>query len=166
MVRIILTGHADAEALVDAINRGQVYRYVTKPWDDEDLRLTVVRALQHYEVTRSRHEAEETNKRLTRRLRAMTRGVVRAIADTLEAKDRYVYGHARRVSGYASAIGRRMRLGTGRARTALAGRPTPRRRQDQHARLRPAQAGRAHRGRARHRPAPLGARRAPAGRCA
>src|SRR5687768_13659793 len=110
MVRIILTAHADAEALADAINRGQVYRYAKKPWDDEDLRLTVVRALQHYEVTRSRHEADETNKRLTRRLQAMTRGVVRAIADTLEAKDRYVYGHARRVSGYASAIGRRMRL--------------------------------------------------------
>jgi putative nucleotidyltransferase with HDIG domain len=110
MVRIILTAHADAQALADAINRGQVYRYATKPWDDEDLRLTVVRALQHYEVTRSRHEADEANKRLARRLQAMTRGVVRAIADTLEAKDRYVYGHARRVSGYASAIGRRMRL--------------------------------------------------------
>ncbi|MET0626058.1 MAG: HD domain-containing phosphohydrolase [Pyrinomonadaceae bacterium] len=110
MVRLILTARADAEALADAINRGQVYRYAKKPWDDEDLRLTVVRALQHYEVTRSRHEADETNKRLGRRLQAMTRGVVRAIADTLEAKDRYVYGHARRVSGYASAIGRRMRL--------------------------------------------------------
>ena len=113
MVRLILTAHADAEALADAINRGQVYRYLNKPCDDEDLRLTVVRALQHYEVTRSRHEADETNKRLARRLQAMTRGVVRAIADTLEAKDRYVYGHARRVSGYALAIGRRMRLGTG-----------------------------------------------------
>ena len=110
MVRIILTAHADAQALADAINRGRVYRYVTKPWNDEDLRLTVVRALQHYAVTRSHHEADETNKRLARRLQAMTRGVVRAIADTLEAKDRYVYGHARRVSGYASAIGRRMRL--------------------------------------------------------
>ncbi|HEX7314712.1 MAG TPA: HD domain-containing phosphohydrolase [Pyrinomonadaceae bacterium] len=110
MVRIILTAHADAHELADAINRGQVYRYATKPWEDEDMRLTVVRALQHYEVTRSRHEADETNKRLARRLQAMTRGVVRAIADTLEAKDRYVYGHARRVSGYASAIGRRMRL--------------------------------------------------------
>jgi len=110
MVRIVLTAHADAQALADAINRGQVYRYATKPWQDEDLRLTVVRALQHYEVMRSRHEADETNKRLARRLQAMTRGVVRAIADTLEAKDRYVYGHARRVSGYASAIGRRMLL--------------------------------------------------------
>jgi putative two-component system response regulator len=111
VVRIMLTAHADADALVNAINRGQVYRCASKPWDDEELRMTVARALRHYEVTRSRHEAEETNKRLARRLRAMTRGVVRAIADTIEAKDRYVYGHARRVSGYATAIGRRMRLG-------------------------------------------------------
>jgi putative nucleotidyltransferase with HDIG domain len=110
MVRIILTAETDAQALVEAVNRGQVYRYATKPWADEDMRLTVMRALQHYEVVKSCHEADETNKRLARRLQAMTRGVVRAIADTLEAKDRYVYGHARRVSGYASAIGRRMRL--------------------------------------------------------
>lgn len=111
VVRIMLTADADADALVAAINRGQVYRCAAKPWDDGELGLTVARALRHYEVTRSRHEAEETNKRLARRLRAMTRGVVRAIADTIEAKDRYVYGHARRVSGYATAIGRRMRLG-------------------------------------------------------
>ena len=110
VVRILLTAHADADALAAAINRAQVYRYATKPWDEEELSRTVARALRHYEVTRSRHEAEETNKRLARRLRAMTRGVVRAIADTIEAKDRYVYGHARRVSGYATAIGRRMRL--------------------------------------------------------
>lgn len=111
VVRIMLTAHADADALVAAINRAQVYCYISKPWDDGELRMTVGRALRHYDVTRSRHEAEETNKRLARRLRAMTRGVVRAIADTIEAKDRYVYGHARRVSGYATAIGRRMRLG-------------------------------------------------------
>ena len=110
MVRIILTGYTDMEALVDAINCGHIYRYVTKPWDNDDLRLTVAHALKHYEANRSRQEAEVANRRLTERLQAMTQGVVRAIADTLEAKDRYVYGHARRVSGYASAIGRRMRL--------------------------------------------------------
>jgi putative two-component system response regulator len=111
MVRIILTGYTDMEALVDAINCGQIYRYITKPWDNEDLRLTVAQALRHYEANRSLYEAVEANRRLAGRLQAMTEGVVRAVADTLEAKDRYVYGHARRVSGYASAIGRRMRLG-------------------------------------------------------
>jgi putative nucleotidyltransferase with HDIG domain len=110
-VRIILTGYTDMEALVEAINCGQVYRYVTKPWNNEDLRLTAARALEHYEVNRSRHEIEEANKRLSRRLQAMSHGIIRAIADTLEAKDRYVYGHARRVSGYAFAAGRRLRLG-------------------------------------------------------
>jgi putative nucleotidyltransferase with HDIG domain len=110
MVRIILTGYTDFGALVEAINCGQVYKYVTKPWSNDELRLTVERALEHYETNRSHHELEQTNKRLTTRLQAMTHSFVRAIADALEAKDEHVYGHARRVSGYATAIGRRLRL--------------------------------------------------------
>src|SRR5918912_3895646 len=92
MVRMILTGYTDVSALVEAINCGQVYRYVTKPWDNDDLRLTVERALQHYETNKARHELEGANKRLASRLQAMTRGVVRTIADTMEAKDPYTYG--------------------------------------------------------------------------
>ncbi|MFL6257544.1 MAG: HD domain-containing phosphohydrolase [Pyrinomonadaceae bacterium] len=110
MVRMILTGYTDMCALVEAINCGQVYRYVTKPWDNDDLRLTVARALEHYETNKSHHELEVANKRLSLRLREMTRGFVRAIADALEARDPFVYGHARRVGGYAGAIGRRMHL--------------------------------------------------------
>src|SRR5687767_320647 len=49
-VRIILTGYTDVNALVEAINSGVVYKYVTKPWVNEDLQLTVKRALQHYET--------------------------------------------------------------------------------------------------------------------
>ena len=41
MVRMILTGYTDVEALVEAINCGEVYRYVTKPWNNDELRLTV-----------------------------------------------------------------------------------------------------------------------------
>ena len=110
MVRMILTGYTEMGALVEAINCGQVYRYLTKPWDNDDLRLTVARALEHYETNKSHHELEVANKRLSLRLREMTRGFVRAIADALEARDPFVYGHARRVGGYAGAIGRRMHL--------------------------------------------------------
>lgn len=110
MVRIILTGYTDVSSLVEAINCGHVYKFMTKPWDNTALRLTVERALEHYETNRARHELEQANKRLSRRLEAMTRGVVRAIADALEAKDEFVYGHARRVSGFATAIARRMDL--------------------------------------------------------
>jgi response regulator RpfG family c-di-GMP phosphodiesterase len=110
MLRIILTGYTDMTALVEAINCGHVYKYMTKPWDNNALRLTVERALEHYETNRALHELEQTNKRLSIRLQEMTREVVRAIADALEAKDEHVYGHARRVTGYATAIARRMNL--------------------------------------------------------
>ncbi|HYY58142.1 MAG TPA: HD domain-containing phosphohydrolase [Pyrinomonadaceae bacterium] len=110
MVRIILTGYTDVSALVEAINCGHVYKYVTKPWNNDELRLTVERALEHYETKKSRYELEQANGRLSLRLQEMTRGVVRAIAGALEAKDEYVYDHARRVSGFALVIGRQLGL--------------------------------------------------------
>ncbi|MCM3872354.1 MAG: response regulator [Pyrinomonadaceae bacterium] len=69
MVRIILTGYTDVETLVEAINSGLVYKYVTKPWDNEELSLTVNRALEHYETNKGRHELEMMNQRLTTRMR-------------------------------------------------------------------------------------------------
>lgn len=69
MVRMILTGYTDVDALVEAINSDLVYKYVTKPWNNEELRLTVSRALEHYETTKARHELQMTNQRLVARLR-------------------------------------------------------------------------------------------------
>jgi DNA-binding NtrC family response regulator len=68
MVRLILTGYTDVETLVEAINSGLVYQYVTKPWNNDELRLTVSRALEHYEIKKARHELEMSNQRLTSRL--------------------------------------------------------------------------------------------------
>jgi CheY-like chemotaxis protein len=48
-VRIILTGFTDVEDLVDAINSGQVYKYITKPWDPNELKGVVQRAADSYE---------------------------------------------------------------------------------------------------------------------
>src|SRR5919112_5756784 len=45
MVRMILTGYTDFGTLVEAINSGLVYRYLAKPWSNDDLRLTVNLAL-------------------------------------------------------------------------------------------------------------------------
>ena len=47
-VRILLTGYADIEAVIDAINKGQVYRYVAKPWDANELAICVENALEKY----------------------------------------------------------------------------------------------------------------------
>ena len=69
MLRIILTGYTEVDALVEAINCGHVYRYVTKPWTNEELRLTVKRALEHYETNKRRSDLESVNKRLVARMR-------------------------------------------------------------------------------------------------
>lgn len=49
-IRIIMTGYVDVANAVQAINKGEVYKYITKPWDIEFLRNTVNRAVEHYEA--------------------------------------------------------------------------------------------------------------------
>ena len=49
-VRMLLTGYADIEAVIDAINRGQVYRYITKPWDEKELRMVFSTAREYFDT--------------------------------------------------------------------------------------------------------------------
>ncbi|KAA3596128.1 MAG: response regulator [Calditrichaeota bacterium] len=49
-IRIIMTGYVDVANAVQAINKGEVYKYITKPWDIDFLRTTVNRAVEHYEA--------------------------------------------------------------------------------------------------------------------
>ncbi len=79
MVRIILTGYTDVDALVEAINCGQVYRYVAKPWNNDELRMNVKRALEHFESNKRSAELDFTNQRLVARI-----GEIQQLA-TLEA---------------------------------------------------------------------------------
>ncbi|MFM7427019.1 MAG: response regulator [Elainella sp.] len=55
-MRIILTGFTDVEDLVEAINSGQVYKYITKPWDPNELKQVVQRAAETYELLKLRTE--------------------------------------------------------------------------------------------------------------
>jgi response regulator RpfG family c-di-GMP phosphodiesterase len=61
-VRMVLSGYTDLQSVTDAINEGAIYKFLTKPWDDELLRTNVRKAFEHYEMA---HE----NERLTEELR-------------------------------------------------------------------------------------------------
>lgn len=63
IIRIILTGYTDTASLVQAINQGQIYQYITKPWERQELRIVVKRALENYELYL-------TNQRLLKELQA------------------------------------------------------------------------------------------------
>lgn len=47
-IKIMLTGQADIEAVANAINHANLYRYITKPWQNEDLKLTIQEAIRSY----------------------------------------------------------------------------------------------------------------------
>jgi response regulator RpfG family c-di-GMP phosphodiesterase len=70
-MRIILTGFTDVEDLVEAINSGQVYRYITKPWDPGELKVVVQRAVETYEVLKQRTEELRRSQKQTALLGAI-----------------------------------------------------------------------------------------------
>lgn len=51
-LRILLTGYTDIDSVIAAINQGQIYRYLSKPWDSVDLSHTVDQAVEKYEISR------------------------------------------------------------------------------------------------------------------
>jgi signal transduction histidine kinase len=69
-VRILLTGYTDAEAIIDAINKGEIYRYIKKPWDEYELQNAIQNAFEIYttrlQLKHKVFELEKTNDELNR----------------------------------------------------------------------------------------------------
>lgn len=116
VVRIILTGYTDVNSLVEAINSGVVYKYVTKPWVNPELLQTVSRALEHYETIKGQHELKLKNERLEELLESTRTNFVNIFVDMLGAEDPSALEHARRTSSYAVAIGQNLGLEIGELR--------------------------------------------------
>lgn len=111
MVRILLTGYTDVQVLVEAINSGLVYMYFTKPWSNDDLKLKVTRAREHYENNRKQNSLMLANDRLVTRLKGIKLGVVDGLAEMLKTRSDYAYDHSLRVRNGALAIAAKMNLG-------------------------------------------------------
>ena len=85
-VRLLFTGYADVRAVIDAINRGSIYRYITKPWDPEDLQVIVRDAVE-------RHDLIAERQRLLAELRRANEELMRAngeLAATSELKSNFI----------------------------------------------------------------------------
>ncbi len=79
-IRILLTGYTDVEDLVDAINSGKVFKYITKPWNPEQLKTVVMQAAETYRVLKDR--THELNRALRRE--SMFNAVTTAIRESLD----------------------------------------------------------------------------------
>jgi response regulator RpfG family c-di-GMP phosphodiesterase len=135
IARIMLTGYADIKAAVEAINRCQVYRYISKPWNDDDLRLTVREAIRQVEllamnreltnlVKEQNFELIDLNRNLEIKVRERTKelqaknqeleGSFHEMLDLsvglVEMKNPALVGHARRTAFIAKEIANRLAL--------------------------------------------------------
>ena len=95
-VRVLLTGYADLPTAIEAINRGEVFRFHVKPWVDEEIIGTVEEGVRRYRLVRSLRHGDEA--------------ALRSIAQTIELKDPYTRGHCDRVAAFAMTIAEALRL--------------------------------------------------------
>ena len=70
-IRILITGYPDLDSAIRAINNGQVYRFITKPWENEELRLIIKQALDYYDVLRDNRALIKIAKKQAEALIAM-----------------------------------------------------------------------------------------------
>jgi len=73
IMRIMLTGHADTEAVMGAIKDGAVYKFILKPWNDDDLRVTVALALEKYDLIQKNKELKQQNLKNTKEIKDLAR---------------------------------------------------------------------------------------------
>lgn len=90
-IRLLVTAYSDSKILIDAINYGKIYRYIKKPWDPEELLLTVKSAAEYYQL-------KMDNDKLIYDLKELFSGTVNAIIEALDAKDSFTLGRSRRVT--------------------------------------------------------------------
>jgi response regulator RpfG family c-di-GMP phosphodiesterase len=134
-IRILLTGYADIESTVNAINKGEIFRYISKPWNDQDILLIVRHALERKALEREKerlealtarqnaelkelnaslelkvHERTEELRSANEKLKASYLTSIKVFANLIELRGSFLAGHSRRVADVARRIANAMRL--------------------------------------------------------
>ena len=132
-VRILLTGHADVQAATEAINRGAVYRFLTKPWDDAQLCQVMREAVAQFQLvsenrrlqeltSKQNLELKDLNQNLERKVQERTQEItalhqrleksflatVRVLAELAELHSTVVGSHAKRVAALTKDVAERL----------------------------------------------------------
>lgn len=128
-VRLMLTGYADTKATIAAINKGEVSRYITKPWNDDELKMIVKDNLERYALKKENKRLFEISQKQNLELMDMTQelekkvvertkkirenffGFVKACVDLLELYDPFIGGHSKNVANLAKGLANKMNIG-------------------------------------------------------
>ena len=103
IVKILLTGHLDVDAIVDSINDCHLYQYIVKPFDPEELKLTIETGIQKFDLVNNKTI-------ILKDLRELFYKTIKLIAAALDAKDPYTHGHSLRVTMYSLILAKKLNL--------------------------------------------------------
>ena len=99
-VRMLLTGYADLETTIDAVNQGNIFRFLTKPCESEVLLKAISDGVRQYDlVTAERELLEKT-----------LRGSLKVLSEILQLVKPVAFGRASRITHYARRIGKTMQV--------------------------------------------------------
>lgn len=142
--RILLTGYTDLDSAIDAINKGGIYRYIAKPWEDNDIRLTVYEALLkqrlEQQVSIQNAQLRELNADLESKVAEQTREIsqmlvqleihhqdlkrtfataVRVFSNLIEMRMSDLSGHSHQVAEHAYSLAKRLGVNSLEAQQVL-----------------------------------------------
>lgn len=114
-VRILLTGYAEISATIDAVNKGHIYRYISKPWEDNDILLAIKQALRQKqleqenkgleELTRKQNEElKDLNANLEQKVRARTEELRQTMGFLEVAHDKLKQGFITSIRVFSNLI--------------------------------------------------------------
>ncbi len=103
IVKILLTGHLDVDAIVDSINDCHLYQYIVKPFDPTELKMTIESGIQKFDLVNNKMV-------ILKDLRELFYKTIKLIASALDAKDPYTHGHSMRVTLYSLILAKALNL--------------------------------------------------------
>lgn len=84
-IRMVLSGYADTASVVEAINLGRIYKFIPKPWNDEELKSAVAMALQHQELKQQNARLNEELQKKNAELQEMNETLEKKVEQRTEA---------------------------------------------------------------------------------
>jgi putative two-component system response regulator len=103
IIKILLTGYSDIEAMIDGVNKCQLFQYLSKPFDQEEIQMVIKNGINSYELTLSKNA-------LLHDLKELFFTTIKSISSALDAKDAYTHGHSLRVTLYSLIMAREMKF--------------------------------------------------------
>lgn len=103
IINMLLTGHSDMETLVEGVNKCNLFQYILKPFEPDELKIIVKNGIDVFELSNNKRN-------LLNDLKELFYTTITSISSALDAKDAYTHGHSLRVTMYSLIISKELGL--------------------------------------------------------